>query len=264
MRWAKVTSMVRFSMLWKTAATCTCAVLIGALAGCGATSGTVRAGAATASGSAGSADGGPVPGTSAPLSTPAASGPSGAPADTPAPLHTSVSPAWVLTTPASVFGFARVQPSAANLQKITDALTKSAAPLGVSGTPVIAVYDDPQHDVYIILAGYNGQGLDPAKLPPLFNVQPVYTNDGSGDRVTLNSQTIDAGDHGGTAGCSSQVLQMGGLATEGTVCTWLTATTMGSVSYYPKPDEKQMVFGAGPDVMGKVMRDMRDLVEKRR
>lgn len=242
--------MARFSVFWQTAAVGIGAMLFCALAGCGGASGVVQGGSGPVRG---------VPDASGmpdPLSSVGSLGTTGS-------LGSAVAPAWVLTAPSSVFGFSRIQPSSANLQKITDSLAKGAAPLGVSGTPVIAVYDDPQHDVYLILAGYNGQGFDPAKLPPLFNVQPVYTNDGAGDRVTLNSQTIDAGDHGGTAGCSSQVLQMGGLATEGTVCTWLTGTTMGSVSYYPKPDEKQMVFGAGPDLLGKVMRDMRDLAERR-
>lgn len=245
--------MARFSVLWHMTVTGVGTLMLAMLTGCGGTSGFVQSGPGSTGTAAADApsDGGPVPGTSA-----VAPG-------TPAP-DAPAAPAWELTTPGSVFGFARIQPSGANLHKITDTLAESAAPLGVSGTPVVAVYDDPQHDVYIILAGYNGRGFDPAKLPPLFDVRPVFTNNGAGDRITMNSQTVDAGDHGGTAGCTSQVLQAGGLATEGTVCTWLTPTTMGTVSYYPKPDEKQMVFGAGPDVMGKVMRDMRDLVERRR
>ena len=170
---------------------------------------------------------------------------------------------WVLSAPGSIFGFARIQPQAATLDKIQSELTKRAPALGVSGAPVIAVYDDPTHDVYLILAGYNGTGFEPGRMKSVFDVVPIHTSDGAGDHYTINSESIDPGAHGGAAGCASTLMQGGALAAESTTCVWLTSTTMGSISYYPKPDHRQMVFGTGPDVMGKVMRDLRDQVEHR-
>lgn len=55
--------------------------------------------------------------------------------------------------------------------------------------------------------------------------------------------------------------QAGQIAAESTACEWMTPTTMGVISYYPKMDNQKMVFGTGSDVMGKVMRDLRNLVE---
>ncbi|MEY9932744.1 hypothetical protein ABH926_007395 [Catenulispora sp. GP43] len=169
---------------------------------------------------------------------------------------------WTLSAPNSVFGFAQIQPQASNLTKIRSELAASSAQLGVAGrTPVIAVYDDPTHDVYVIFAGYNGSGFDPAKLTAKFGKMPSTSDDGAGDRMTTNNVQTDPGPHGGTAGCSSVLDQSGALAAESTACEWMTSTTMGSVSYYPKGDNQKMVFGTGPEVMGKVMRDLRNLVE---
>ena len=170
---------------------------------------------------------------------------------------------WVLSAPKSIFGFAQIQPQAATLGTIQSELAKGAAPLGVTGSQVMAVYDDPTHDVYVIFAGYNGSGFAPDKMKPVFDVAPLYTTDGTGDHLVENHVMIDAGPHGGQAGCVSSAIQSGGLAAESTICMWMTATTMGTVTYYPKPDHQQMVFGTGPEVMGKVMVDLRNLVEHR-
>lgn len=168
---------------------------------------------------------------------------------------------WVLSAPKSIFGFAQIQPQAATIDKIQSGLAQGAAPLGVTGSQVIAVYDDPTHDVYLVFAGYNGSGFMPDKMKPVFDVAPLYTTDGTGDHLVENHVMIDAGPHGGLAGCVSSAIQSGGLAAESTICTWMTATTMGNISYYPKPDHQQMVIGTGPEVLGKVMRDLRPLVE---
>ncbi|MBS2539139.1 hypothetical protein KGQ20_40965 [Catenulispora sp. NF23] len=168
---------------------------------------------------------------------------------------------WVLSAPKSVFGFAQIQPQAASLAKIQSGLATTAGELGVSGSQVIAVYDDPTHDVYVIFAGYNGSGFDPGKLKPVFSAGPKYTTDGTGDHLVENHVLYDPGTHGGSAGCTSTMVQSGGLAAESTACVWMTATTMGSVTYYPKPDQQKMVFGTGPEVMGKVMQQLRDQVE---
>ncbi|MBF9073706.1 hypothetical protein [Streptacidiphilus fuscans] len=170
---------------------------------------------------------------------------------------------WTLRMPSTVVGLRQTTLPSDAMAKINSTLQQDAAPLGVTGgTPLVAVYDDPQYDVYVIVAGYNGSGFDPAKLTTLVNVAPKFTEDGAGDRITTNSMPVDPGPHGGAAGCASEVLQNGDLATESTLCSWMTATTMGSVSYYPKPDHQQMVFGTGPDVIGKLTRDVRQAVEQ--
>ena len=168
----------------------------------------------------------------------------------------------MLSAPNAIFGFAQIQPSAATLEKIRGELAKDAAPLGVTGTQVIAVYDDPTHDVYLIFAGYNGSGFDPARLEAAYQTLPVPTGDGAGDKMVINNVTIAPGTHGGSAGCNSTMVQTGIATTEGTLCSWMTSTTLGSITYYPKPDH-QKVVAAGPDVIGKVMRDLRDQVEHR-
>lgn len=221
-----------------------------ALTGCGSSSGTVGS-----LGKPGS------PGTAGPVGT---SG-SAAAATGAATLATGAAPGsadrWVLSAPSSVFGFPQIQPAPATLDKIKSLLAQHAAQLGVSGPQVIAVYDDPTHDVYVIFAGYNGSGFVPDKLKAVFDVLPVTTDDGAGDRVTINSMMIDPGPHGGTAGCSSSLGQSGQLAAESTACEWMTSTTLGVISYFPKPDHQKAVFGVGPDVMGKAMRELRDQVE---
>lgn len=169
---------------------------------------------------------------------------------------------WVLSAPDSIFGFPKIQPRQASLAKIQSQLTTGAPALGVSGAQVIGVYDDTTHDVYLIVAGYNGSGFDPARLTAAFDKPPQSFDDGHGDRSVTTTVPIDAGPHGGTAGCRSDVAQTaGGLAVEFTLCAWMTSTTMGSVSYEPKLDGKAIVVGSGPDVMGKVMRGLRDLAE---
>jgi hypothetical protein len=171
---------------------------------------------------------------------------------------------WILSMPSTLLGMPQIQAPTAMTTKIDGELAKRTSPLGVSGgRPVIAVYDDTKQDVYIIVAGYDGCGFDPSKLTKLVTAVPHTDYDGTGDRVTFNSVAIDGGDHGGAAGCSSEVVQSGGLAGESTVCSWMTPTTMGSVTYYPKPDHQQVVLGTGPEVLGKAMRDIRDVVERR-
>jgi len=170
---------------------------------------------------------------------------------------------WVLSVPDSVMGLSRIQPPAATLKTIMATLQQAAGPLGVANnTPVVGVYDDPQYDVYVVVAGYNGTGFDPAKLTAAESAPPSFENV-NGTRFTDNHVTIDPGDHGGTAGCSSTLGQSGGMAAESTACMWMTTTTFGGVSYVPKPDLRQMVYGTGPDKLGPVMRTIRAQVEHR-
>jgi hypothetical protein len=239
-----------------------------ALAGCGNSSGTTgTTGSAPASSQAGGAANGgapnTAPGQAGTTATAAATAPTAGGASSVGNNGTTAGNAegWVLSAPKSIFGFARIQPQAATLGEIQSELAKGAAPLGVTGSQVSAVYDDPTHDVYLIFAGYNGGGFEPDKMKPVFDVAPLYTTDGTGDHLVENHVMIDAGPHGGQAGCVSSAFQSGGLAAESTICMWMTATTMGTITYYPKPDHQQLVFGTGPEVMGKVMRDLRNLVE---
>lgn len=220
-----------------------------ALAGCGSSSGTGTFGVPvpTSIGTAAAAE------TAAPANDHQSSN----------PAHPGTGRNWALTAPDSLFGFQRIQPSADIVDKVKQDLATHSAAIGVSGTPVIAVYDDPTHDVYLILAGYNGSGYDPARMESAYQKLPVHTDDGAGDHIVVNDMTVDPGPHGGTAGCQSTLIETGDLAAEGTLCSWLTTTTLGSITYYPKPDHSRVVTGAGPEVMGKVMRDARDQVEHR-
>ena len=57
----------------------------------------------------------------------------------------------------------------------------------------------------------------------------------------------------GVVRCSARTrpgAESGGVATEAAACLWMTATTFGSVTYMPKPDLQQMVYGTGPETMG--------------
>ncbi|WP_194893392.1 hypothetical protein [Catenulispora pinisilvae] len=113
------------------------------------------------------------------------------------------------------------------------------------------------------MAGYNGNGFDPAKLTAAQTAPPSF-QDINGTRFTNNHVTTDPGDHGGTAGCTSTLGQSGAMAAESTACTWMTTTTFGGITYLPKPDLQQMVFGTGPETLGPIMRDIRAQVEHRR
>lgn len=167
---------------------------------------------------------------------------------------------WVLFAPKTVFGFPQIQPSASELAKIKTTLASSAAALDVTGTQVIAVYDDRPHGLYLVFAGYNGTGFDPARLQASYQTQPVTTENGAGDRITINNLTIDPGPHGGTAGCNSAMIQSQIGVTETTSCSWMTTTTLGSL--FPVTNQQHPnVLAEGPDVMAKTMRDLRDQVE---
>lgn len=180
--------------------------------------------------------------------------------------ETAEAEGWVLSAPYSVFGFARIQPSTAILTRIQSALAKSTGPVGVSREQVIAVFNDTTHGLYLIFAGYNGSGFDPARMRAAYQTAPVTTGDGAGDTMVINNLAIDPGPHGGTAGCDSVMDQIGigtgtGTGTtEATTCSWMTATTLGSISTYPNLAHPN-VTAVGPDVMGKVMRDLREQVE---
>lgn len=222
-----------------------------ALAGCSSSSGTAGTFGGLGTAGTAAANGGVGGGRNAITGTPtgAASG------------SAAAGEGWVLSAPNSVFGFPQVQPTAAELAKIKSRLAQSAAALGVSGTQVIAVYDDRPHGLYLVYAGYNGSGFDPARLRASYQTAPVTTDNGT-IRMVINNVTVDPGPHGGTAGCDSVMGQSVIAVTESTSCAWMTTTTMGSLSPYPNQQHPN-VTAEGPDVMAKAMRALRDQVEHR-
>jgi hypothetical protein len=93
-----------------------------------------------------------------------------------------------------------------------------------------------------------------------YQTAPATTEDGAGGRMVINNVTTDPGPHGGTAGCNSVMEQTAIATTEATLCSWMTTTTLGSISTYPNPEHPNVV-SIDSDVMGKVMRDLREQVE---
>ncbi|MFJ8329896.1 hypothetical protein [Streptomyces sp. NPDC094437] len=169
---------------------------------------------------------------------------------------------WTLTTPGSVDGLARVQPSAAKMAKLTQALDQTTAELGITGSSVEAVYDDPSQGGYLVFAGLNGSGYDPSTLKRMAQV-PDTRQDGTGDRITQDWQSTTAGDHGGQAGCQETMLQSGGLAALSSSCLWLTPTTFGLVTYYPNSASDHFLTNTPASVVAPLMRKVRDAVEQR-
>lgn len=230
-----------------------------ALGGCGSSSGTVGTfGGIGSPGSPGS------PGTSAAISgqSTAAAPPATGTAASSAGGSTAGGAGWVLSAPNTIFGFPQIKPSTTVLDKIQSELASSAGRLGVSGTQVIAVYDDQPHGLYVIFAGYNGSGFNPDRMQAAYQSAPVTTVDGTGNKLMIGNMTIDPGPHGGAAGCKSVMGQTTVATTEDTLCSWMTNTTLGSISTYPNLEHPN-VTSIGPQTMAKVMRDLRDQVEHR-
>jgi hypothetical protein len=167
----------------------------------------------------------------------------------------------VLGTPAAVGDYTLHQPTAANLQKMKDALTQATGQFGISGTPATAVYDDEADDAWIVFVGVTGSGFVPDKVTALSRQVPTTRTDGTGDVITSSWPAEDPGPHGGQAVCNEQLLQSGGLAVEGGDCLWMTATTFGAVSMYPKNDGKSWDFGWSAAKQAQIMRSIRSGVE---
>lgn len=196
-----------------------------------------------------------------PAATTRAKSDSSAAADNSAASSGSSGNGWTLTAPASAAGLARFQPSAAKLAKLTQALDQTAAELGITGSTVEAVYDDPSQGGYLVFAGFNGSGYDPSALQRMAQV-PATREDGTDDRITQDWQPTATGDHGGQAGCQETMVQSGGLAVLSSSCLWLTPTTFGLVTYYPNPSSDHFLTNTPAGVVAPLMRKVRDAVEQ--
>ncbi|MEZ0094526.1 hypothetical protein [Streptacidiphilus sp. EB129] len=168
---------------------------------------------------------------------------------------------WTLTAPGSAAGLARFQPSAEKVATLTQALDRTAGELGITGSTVEAVYDDPAQGGYLVFAGFNGSGYDPSALDRLAQV-PATRQDGTGDRITQDWQPTSAGDHGGQAGCQETMVQSGSLAVLSSSCLWLTRTTFGLVTYYPSSGSGDFLTNTPAGVVAPLMRKVRDAVER--
>lgn len=168
---------------------------------------------------------------------------------------------WTLTAPGAAAGLARFQPPAAEAAKLTQALDRTAEELGITGSTVEAVYDDPGQGGYLVFAGFNGSGYDPSALNRMARA-PGTRQDGTGDRITQDWQPTAAGDHGGQAGCQETMVQSGSLAVLSSSCLWLTATTFGLVTYYPNTGSDDFLTDTPAAVVAPLMRKVRDAVEQ--
>ena len=174
---------------------------------------------------------------------------------------TAGSGGWALTAPGSAAGLARFQPPADEAAKLTQALDRTAGELGITGSAVEAVYDDPAQGGYLVFAGFNGSGYDPSALDRMARV-PATRQDGTGDRITQDWQPTSAGDHGGRAGCQETMVQSGSLAVLSSSCLWLTPTTFGLVTYYPDTAGDDFLTNTPATVVAPLMREVRDAVER--
>ncbi|WP_035803584.1 hypothetical protein [Kitasatospora mediocidica] len=146
-------------------------------------------------------------------------------------------PAYRLSAPASAGGFPFHQASSASQQKMAAAEQQSAQQLGISGTPVEALYDDAAEGEWVVFIGINNTGgtpFDPSRLHARLWQQPATHDDGTGDRVTTSWSDADPGPHGGRGICSQTLDQSGTLAAEDSACLWMTAATFGEVTFYPQ------------------------------
>ncbi|GAA1253418.1 hypothetical protein GCM10009665_50110 [Kitasatospora nipponensis] len=200
----------------------------------------------------------PPPGAHAPAD-PAASLPVTAPSSV---RGAAAGAAYRLGTPASAGGYAFHQPSEQSRRQLADAAQQSARQLGLSGTPVQALYDDPADNQWIVFIGYDGTGYDPAHLHAALWQQPVTRLDGTGDRVTVSWQDSDPGPHGGTAICRQELMRSGALAAENTACLWLTPTTFGEISFVPKGFSDRQLRGFTAADVGALMRTLRGDLEQ--
>lgn len=173
---------------------------------------------------------------------------------------------YVLTTPAKIGGWALTTPSSSVLQKMQQGLTQAEQLVGVTGTPVLGLYDDPTDQAWVVFVGVNATGLDPSKLATAAEAIPVHTTDGVGDRLTTTWLPDEpGGPHGGQTDCNESVISADdGLATQGADCFWMTPTTFGVVTLYPQANRTLTDFGwSGAQVDG-FMLTVRAAVEQSR
>ncbi|KJK59183.1 hypothetical protein [Saccharothrix sp. ST-888] len=170
--------------------------------------------------------------------------------------------AYRLGTPGSAGGYAFHQATGASEQKMSTEEQRITGLLGISGTPVRALYDDAAENEWIVFIGVNGTGFDPSRLHARLWQPPITRPDGSGNRSTLSWQDADPGPHGGRAICSEELLQSGAMAAENSACMWMTPTTFGEVSFYPKGFSDRLLKGFTTADAVNLMRGIRADVEQ--
>lgn len=182
---------------------------------------------------------------------------------------------YVLDPPPSIGGWTRVaSPDSQAEQEMQQGLSQAEQTVGgISGTPVYALYNDPQDQAWIAFVGVNGSGLDPQRLARAAAVAPVATTDGVGDRVTTSwVPDVAGGPHGGQTQCQQTLMQQaglstfaaGGLAATGSACFWMTATTFGVVTLLPQPNRSAWDFGWNGEQVDGYMLKVRAAVEQLR
>ena len=185
---------------------------------------------------------------------------------------TSRAAGYVLSAPASVKGWQLTSPSSTTQQKMQQGLGQAEQAVGgVSGTPVMGLYDDTTDQDWLVFVGLNGS-FDPAKLATAAEAAPTFSTDALGDRMSTTwVSTVSAGPNGGQVDCQqTQIVQAGlstfaatGLAAEGTACYWMTPTTFGVVTIYPQANRNDWSFGYDAQQMDAFMLDVRAAAERR-
>jgi hypothetical protein len=181
---------------------------------------------------------------------------------------------YVLSAPSSIDGWKLTTPTSSTQQQMQQGLNQAEQAVGgVSGTPVTGLYDDTADQMWVVFVGLNGSGFEPSRLATAAEAVPVSTVDGIGDRTTTSWVTrVSGGPHGGQTDCQQTLeVQVGlstysasGLATTGSVCYWMTATTFGVVTLYPQANRNDWDFGYTGQQMDGFMLKVRAAVEQRR
>lgn len=178
---------------------------------------------------------------------------------------------YVLSTPSSINGWALITPTSSTEQKMQQGLSQAEQLVGgVTGTPVMGLYNDTADQMWVVFVGLNGSGFDPSRLATAAEAAPVNTMDAIGDRLSTTWVTgVSGGPHGGETDCQQTLeAQAGlstysatGLASTGSACFWMTGTTFGVVTMYPQPSRTDWDFGYTGEQMDGFMLKVRAAVE---
>ena len=144
---------------------------------------------------------------------------------------------------------------------------------GVSGAPVMGLYDDTTDQMWVAFVGLNGSGYHPSELATDAAAAPVSTMDALADRLTTSWMPgMSGGPHGRTAECQQTLIAEAelsthaatGLATKGAACFWMTPTTFGVVTLYPQQNRSDWGFGYDAQQMNGFMLKVRAAVKQSR
>ena len=185
--------------------------------------------------------------------------------------RTAAATGYVLSTPSAIDGWALTTPTSSTEQQLRQGLSQAEQLVGEpAGTPVTGMYDDTADQMWVVFVGLNGSGFDPSRLATAAEAAPVSTMDAIGDRLSTSWVTgVSGGPHGGETDCQQTLeAQAGlstysatGLATTGSACFWMTATTFGVVTVYPQQDRSDWDFGYTGKQMDGFMLKVRAAVE---